>query len=362
MAQIIVVGAGAIGSHLIPHVARSPHVSHVTVIDSDHYDTVNVRSQQIDTRHVGRPKATVQAGCIRRINPALRVTPICAAIEDLPLGRLRGAVLLSCLDSRKARMVVNQAAWRLGVPWIDAGISADHLLARVRVLVPGPETPCLECAWDQADYDAIDQTYPCAQDARPTATNAPPALAALAASLQAIECDTLLSGDAGSSLGGRDVLLSARHHTHYVTTYRRNPSCRMPDHDGWRIDTLDGSPAHTTLAEVLALGSTLRGASSALSIGIAGQRFATELGCRTCATSRGTIQLERHARRVPGRCPQCGRVLSPAAFGLYDMLPADRLSDAAGQQPLSAFGVCAGDVLTLRTPELDAHLEVRGKR
>ena len=50
MAHVIVIGVGAIGSHLVPHLARSPRVSRVTLIDRDRYETANLGGQQIDVR------------------------------------------------------------------------------------------------------------------------------------------------------------------------------------------------------------------------------------------------------------------------------------------------------------------------
>lgn len=358
MAHVIVVGAGAIGSHLLPHLARSPRVSRMTVIDRDCYDAANVLGQDIDLREVGRSKAVVQARRLRRINPRLRVAAVRAAVEDVPLGALRASAIVACLDSRAARMTVNQAAWRLGVPWIDAGIDASGLLARVRTFVPAADAPCLECMWERADYDAVEQTYPCAPASPPAATAAPSALGALAAALQAIECDKLLSGDSASALVGRDVLLDARHHKHYVTDYRRNPSCRMPDHDGWRVTPLRGPCADTTLADVLTLGSTLKGAEEGLWFGVAGQSVATTLRCRSCLASRGTFQLDRHVRRSRPRCGQCGEHLSVTGASLYDMPPVQSVPDDVRDAPLAELGLQPHDVITLRTRELAAHFEL----
>ncbi len=357
MAHVIAVGAGAIGSHLLPHLARSSRVSRLTVIDRDRYDLTNVGGQQIDRQHVGQPKAAVQARRLRRINPDLPVAAVRSAIEDVPLGALRGAVILACLDSRQARMRVNQMAWRLGVPWIDSGIDAGSLLARVQVFVPAQGAPCLECAWDQADYDALEEIYPCAGSASPAATGAPSPLGALAASLQAIECDRLLMGHEPAP-AGREVLLDVRHHRHYVTEYRRNPACRMPDHDGWRIAPLADTRARPTLADVLALGSTLRGAAGRLTFGVAGQRIATELHCGACGVSRPTFQLDRRVRAVHPRCPGCGGPLSPTGFGLHDLALASAVPADAGERELFALGMRPHDVVTLGTPELEVHFEI----
>lgn len=121
-ARVTVVGAGGnIGSHLVTHLARMPAVSVVTLIDRDRYEPKNLASQDITIRDVGRPKARVQAERLMRIRPDLRVRAICDTVERVPIGLLRADVVLACLDSLVARQWVNQAAWRLGCCWIDAG-------------------------------------------------------------------------------------------------------------------------------------------------------------------------------------------------------------------------------------------------
>jgi molybdopterin/thiamine biosynthesis adenylyltransferase len=358
MEHVVVIGVGAIGSHLVPHLARSPGVSRVTIVDRARYDAGNTRSQNIDVRDVGRPKARVQARRLRRINPALEVAAICAPVERVPLGALGGGLILAALGSRRARMVVNQAAWRLSVPWIDAGVHADGMLARVRVFAPSADAPCLECGWTEDDYDALDLQYPCAPGVRPGSTGASAALAALAAALQAAECDRLLSADDPHAMVGREVLIGVRRHCHSVSTFRRNPACRMPDHGGWRIGALGVSPDRTSLADVLALGSTLRGASVSLAVGVAGQRIATALRCDGCGARHATWLTERVARASRTRCPHCGGRRRATGFDLQSFASAAAAPDDLRGRSLADIGVRPHDVLTFRTPDLDAHFEV----
>src|SRR5205823_9529388 len=67
--SVTVVGAGDIGTHLLPHLARMWGVRRVTVIDRDRYEEKNLTSQNITRRDVGKRKAMVQASRLRRINP-----------------------------------------------------------------------------------------------------------------------------------------------------------------------------------------------------------------------------------------------------------------------------------------------------
>src|ERR1044072_1191290 len=133
MSHVSVVGAGTIGSHVMPHVARMDGGEKIAIVVRDRYDQSNLRAQGIVRADVGKSKAQAQARRLRQIDATLDVCAIHKPVEELPLGWLRGDVLLVCVDSRRARMVVNQAAWRIGVPWINAGIDASGCLARVQV-------------------------------------------------------------------------------------------------------------------------------------------------------------------------------------------------------------------------------------
>ncbi len=155
--SVVVIGLGNIGSHLVPHLARLPPVARLVLVDPDTYDANNLQSQDFSSSAVGGSKVAVQARRLRQINPHLRIDTLPRAVETVPMGRLRGAVILACVDSRAARQTINQIAWRLGVPWIDAGVEPRAGLARVNAYLPGPSTPCLECAWGDDDYAHLDR-------------------------------------------------------------------------------------------------------------------------------------------------------------------------------------------------------------
>ena len=159
--SVTVIGPGGnIGSHLVAHLARMPEVEHVTLIDCDTYETKNIRSQDIAPADVGKPKVLVQGRRLSHINPATRIVAIVDRVQDRGLGDLRGDVILCCLDSRESRRWVNEAAWRLAVPMIDAGVEPGGLLVRIEVFVPATgNSPCLECGWDDQDYALLEQTF-----------------------------------------------------------------------------------------------------------------------------------------------------------------------------------------------------------
>ena len=355
--HLVVVGAGNIGSHLVPHLGRMPGLARVTLVDRDSYDGSNLAGQDITRRDIGRPKARVQAARLRRINPGLEVAAVAAAVEDLPLGLLRADALLGCVDSRVARQTLNLVTRRLGVPWIDAGVQASGWLARVSVYAPDARAACLECGWDQRDYDLLEQDYPCARDAtEPPPTHAPSALGALAASMQALECQTLLSGESdGSRPASRQVVIDARHHTHYVTSLPRHPSCRVAEHRPWSIDSLPADPHEVTLDDLVRSVRPMRSRKQTsrrrptpdrFSLRVAGQRFVTSLRCSGCGRASEFFGVRRRLKTGRRACRRCGKPLYATAFDFLDTLVVGALP-ASRAFSLAWLGLVVGDVVTL---------------
>ena len=355
--KIVVVGAGGnIGSHLVPHLARMPNVSRVTLIDRDVYEAKNLWPQDISPSDVGKRKVGVQARRLRRINPDVQVEAIYDAVERVALGRLRGDVILACLDSRIARQQVNQFAWRLGVPLIDAGVEPSALLARINVYIPGADNSCLECAWDDRDYEALEQSYPCGGFVSTVAaTNAPSSLGALAASLQALECQKLLAGQTDQVAIGKQVLIDALHHKHYVTAIRRNKNCRF-DHRVRQIRKLGLLPGENTLQQVFARLNAHGNGAAVLSV--EGKPFAKRLTCPSCGETRALLRLECTLSEKQRRCGNCGQRMITTGFDLLERLGPEAVFSGALSRSLFGLGLRSGDVFSLGEGEDESHYEI----
>lgn len=357
--SVVVVGAGGnVGSHLVPHLGRMRNVARVTLVDFDSYEPKNLRAQAITPEEVGRPKASVQALRLRRVNPALDVRAHVARVEDVPLGLLRADALLACLDSRRARQYVNWAARRLGVVWVDSGVEAAGLLARVNVYSAGDADPCMECAWDERDYAALEQRYPCAARgddgalAAAPPTDAPSYLGALAASLVAVECEKVLAGDLARAAVSRQVTLDAAHHRQLVASFRRRETCRLPSHEPWTIERLARGPADLTLAETFALRE------GAETLSVAGGAFVTRLACPRCGHARELLRLRPSLSDAQRACPRCASRMASAGSDTFERL-ARRASDARSlKRTLRALGLRRGEVFTLEGAGAVNHYEL----
>ena len=357
--RVVIVGAGGnIGSHLVPHLGRFSGIDRVTLIDPDVYEGKNLMSQDITPQDVKLSKVSVQARRLRRINPGLQVDAIQDSVENVPIGILRCDIILACLDSKGARRYTNQLAWRLGVPWIDSGVAGDDLLARVNVYLPGAHAGCLECGWNEGDYELLEQIYPC-QDggkARPEAsypTNAPSSLGALAASLEAIEAQKLLDGRASFAAVGREILLDALSHRYFLTEIRCRPDCRF-DHAVWTVSKFDTSPQNITIGDTLKLGSVCDGPTS---LWVEGTAFVTKLTCPGCGESRKLFRLRNRLRPREITCA-CGRPMAALGFDMVERLEEPALPRKVLMRSLSSVGFRSGDIFTLASPSGEFHYEL----
>ncbi|MCC6765583.1 MAG: ThiF family adenylyltransferase [Deltaproteobacteria bacterium] len=358
-ATVVVVGAGgSIGSQLVPHLARTPGIGRVVLVDGDRYDERNLWGQNIRRRDLGHLKVAVQRRVLREIDGTLAVDAIADVVENVPLGRMRGDVVLGAVDSKGARRSLNTIATRLGMPWIDAGVNGDQRLARVSIYRTDAAAPCHECAWDDGDYALADTERPCLAGASWTPTRAPSALGALAASLQALECRRLLAAEDAFDGAGREVVVAADTHRMVVTRFARNPDCRF-DHRAFALLPLTPSVATATLADAFALARrALRG--DAVELGVPGHLFATRLTCVRC---RNAQSLAPHLRgRLDATalaCPACGAAREVGGFDAHERLDPTQPA-AVAALPLARLGLRAGDVVGATDGRTVVHFECGG--
>lgn len=360
--RVVIVGAGNIGSHTIPLIARIPEVRRVVVIDRDRYEATNRHGQAIRPRDIGRPKAVVQAGIVRTIAPEVEAHAIVGDFEQIALGLVRCDLILACVDSRRARQAVNEAAFHLGIPWIDSGVMADGLLARVDVYIPGSDNPCLECSWDGGDYRDIEQQYPCAAGGHGIpATNSPAALGSLAASFQAIEARKLLTGRADLAATGRRIQLDAAHHTFYVTSFRRNPGCRLGNHAPWSLVEISAGPEDLT-AERLAAAVPGNPGARDCRFAVEGRLYARARTCAHCGRRRPMRRLRASSTARQGRCGVCGGATTITGFELREEIPMEGDAGRSVDDPLSVIGVRRGDIVRVTAGDTETRFVIAGDR
>ncbi len=257
--SVAVIGAGNIGPHLIPHLARLPDVRRLVIVDPDSVRAENT-SQEYSHRDIGQKKAIASAR--RAAYSPGRPT---ASRGDR---RSRGECPLGTHSRRRDMHVCRFAAVPLvhqsdcvaaGCSFDRRGHSAPGIAARVEAHIPSFEAPCLECSWSRRDRELIGESYSCDGRLRePAPTGASSALGGLAASLQAMECQKILNRTIDQSLAGRQVIIEAGFHHYYVNVLRRNPACGF-DHQVWAIQKAPDSVQ--TVGDLVEHGRKLFGGS-----------------------------------------------------------------------------------------------------
>jgi molybdopterin/thiamine biosynthesis adenylyltransferase len=157
-AKILVIGAGAIGNEVLKNLALLG-VGNIFIYDRDTIEMSNLtRSILFRAEDCTRLKAEAAADAIKKINPDISVVWKAGDIRfDLGLGFIRQMdVVIGCLDNRAARLKINTDCFRIGTPWVDAGIG--QLNGQIRVFSP-QEGACYECSFTEDDY--IQVGMPC---------------------------------------------------------------------------------------------------------------------------------------------------------------------------------------------------------
>jgi adenylyltransferase/sulfurtransferase len=185
--RVTLCGCGALGTVLANHLARAG-VGTIRIVDRDFIETHNLQRQVLfDEDDVAQnlPKAEAAARKIRAINSTINVEPVVTDIDHTNIVDLVGDadVILDGTDNFETRYLINDAAVKLGKPWIFGGVIGSE--GQTMTIIPG-KTPCLRCLIETAPPPGMTPTCE-------TAGVLGPAVAVIA-SLEAIEAIKLLTG------------------------------------------------------------------------------------------------------------------------------------------------------------------------
>ena len=185
--RVTICGCGALGTVLTNHLVRAG-VGRVRLVDRDFIETHNLQRQILfDERDVADnlPKAEAAARKLRLINSAVTIEPVVTDIDHTNILDLVGDadLILDGTDNFETRYLINDAAVKLGKPWIFGGVIGSE--GQTMTIVPG-KTPCIRCLIEDSPPPGMTPTCE-------TAGVLGPAVAVIA-SFEAIEAIKLLSG------------------------------------------------------------------------------------------------------------------------------------------------------------------------
>src|SRR5262245_18380208 len=149
--HVTLCGCGALGTVLANALVRAG-IGHLRLVDRDFIETNNLQRQVLFDEHdvaENLPKAEAAARKLGAINSSVHVEPVVADIDRTNILELvRDAdLILDGTDNFEIRYLINDAAVKLGKPWVYGGCIGSH--GQTMTILPG-ETPCLRCVFEAA--------------------------------------------------------------------------------------------------------------------------------------------------------------------------------------------------------------------
>lgn len=143
---VIVVGAGGLGSALLPLLAAQGRA--IRVYDDDRVSLDNLQRQILfRTADVGRPKVEVAIERLRRLFPDVRIEGRMERLDasNLPEALADASLVLDGSDNFPTRFLMNDACVLAKVPLVYGGIL--RFTGQVMAIRPG-ETACFRCLFE----------------------------------------------------------------------------------------------------------------------------------------------------------------------------------------------------------------------
>lgn len=153
-AKVVVVGAGGIGSAVIPALAGAG-AGQITIIDDDVVELANLHRQPLfRERDAGHPKAELAAQFAQRLNRFVQARPVQARVgtDNAPQLLAGHDLVIDGSDNFATRLAVSDVCVALGVPLLSA--AAVQFQGQVGLF---RGKPCYRCfvgdAFDAEDCD-----------------------------------------------------------------------------------------------------------------------------------------------------------------------------------------------------------------
>jgi sulfur carrier protein ThiS adenylyltransferase len=155
-ASVIIIGAGALGSASAEMLVRAG-IGVLTIVDRDYVDLTNLQRQQLYTEEDVRnqlPKAIAAKNRLKQINSEIMINSFVEDINGLNIEELikDHSVIVDATDNFETSLIVNNAAVKLGIPFLFGACVGSYGLTYP--IIPG-ETPCLHCLLNHLPMDGM---------------------------------------------------------------------------------------------------------------------------------------------------------------------------------------------------------------
>lgn len=320
-ATVVVMGVGALGNEVARLLAMTG-VGKLVLCDPDRVEVSNLSRTVLFTEtEVGAYKTEAARQALQRLAPTTRVdSRPRALVNGVGLAELREASLvMSCLDSRAARLQLAGRCNLVRAPHLDAG--TDPWGGEIRIFTD-PEGPCYGCGLTPEQRAVSDAPWSC-QDSGPAAPEgaAAPSSALVGAWMALLATRFLMELSCPTGAVGIQAHLAMCR----PVRLRRDPAC----------------PLHRPLGEARRLRVNHRGTVGELraelpsgAVPLAWSPVQCRADCRRCGSQDakwGVPTLEH--------CPHCGGPLQPKTVLELDHAPDHACLESLGVAPREVLAV-----------------------
>ena len=224
----VVVGCGALGTVAANLLVRAG-VGRLRIIDRDFVELSNLQRQTLFEESDARdalPKAVAAERRLRAINSDPQIEGIVADVTPKNAAELLSgfSVILDGTDNFETRLLLNDAAISLGIPWIYAAAVGSY---GVTMTIRPGDSPCLACLLESSNPENRHGSVPGMPSVEATCDTAGVLNAAVGviASIEAAEAIKLLAGKP-EALNGRLISCDVWTGKFQSIGIARNPDCR----------------------------------------------------------------------------------------------------------------------------------------
>ncbi|QLK86642.1 ThiF family adenylyltransferase [Staphylococcus sp. 17KM0847] len=144
--SVLIVGMGALGTHLAEGLVRAG-IGKLYIVDRDYIEYSNLQRQTLFTEKDAReqvPKVIAAQRALQAIRQDIEIEAFIEHVDASFLSRIVGQVdlVMDATDNFDTRMLINDAAYDLGKPWIYGGVVQSTYVEAP--FIPG-QTPCFQC-------------------------------------------------------------------------------------------------------------------------------------------------------------------------------------------------------------------------
>ena len=153
--RVMIVGLGGLGSPVALYLAAAG-VGHLSLVEGDCIEESNLQRQILyTTGDIGKLKAECAARHLQSLNPCIEIDSYPQRLTESNASSLIVGhdLVLSCVDNRATRQLLNSVCYSLNIPWIDAGVV--RAIGTVMTFLPH-RGPCYACLHNEPTEDESD--------------------------------------------------------------------------------------------------------------------------------------------------------------------------------------------------------------